>query len=444
MYCIDRGYSIEDMLGDLSEIPEIPGNPIEQLMSMAREVNRLQLRINLLKQATSRDQKSLLTGIQEILKLARDVDSRLHRWSVCLDSHWHYSLMDADEVIIEPNRYSEQIHIYPNLRIARVWNGWRTIRINLQIARNDLLNWASASLNIDLPQERRHCHGIAQVVVDEVCNSVHYSLGNRTRLDPDPIAEFPPNDPDDPYEMQTFNWGWFHLLMPLRTCARAPALLPKQRQWIHHSLIRISKIASLRKVAETPTKPPILMTEPLPSNAFSIPVFPFENEALVNPVSGEWDQSQFGNRSQYSPAPSSEGYLPSQRAQNVEMALPYSQLSSASSSSRAVSSPPTKHEQNQQIDLPFFNTTRPDQIKDPDIQKKIRRDVMINYVRNQDPKQREERARNARAGSAAKAASRREQSASLSRERRDSGGEASSSNVGKQKKGLGRRMSSKK
>ena len=102
------------------------------------------------------------------------------------------------------------------------------------------------------------------------------------------------------------------------------------------------------------------------------------------------------------------------------------------------SSPSPPKQSPPQVDLPFFNTTNPDQIKDPETQKKIRRDVMLHHMRNQDPKQREERQRKARAGSAARAASRRERSSQGGGE---SGSEETSGSAAPEKQGSNKRGS---
>ena len=402
------------MLGHLSEIPNVSDSPVVRLMSIAREINRMQMRVNAVKRALERGRKSLINDVQELLRMARDIDTDLDQWSVSLEADWHYSVVDADQVLLEGNRYSKQIHVYPNIKIARIWNGWRTIRVNLHCATDDLLNWAEATLDVDLPQERRSTHNTVQIMVDEICNTVHYHLGNRTPQDAEPIARFPIHGPNDLYESQSMTWSWFHLLVPLRACVKAPALLPRQRQWVHNSLIRISRIARQRNNRPSITDPSVLITEPLPSNAFSLPISPFEDESGQNFASMgyEIDPLDLGVESHASPMSMSGTILPSQTSEYLGIEAQPRALSSGPPS-RATSTPPAKPE-SQQINLPFFNTTRPDQIKDPGIQKKIRRDVMLHHVRNQDPKQREERQRKARAVSAAR---RREQSASQSRER---------------------------
>lgn len=381
------------------------------------------MQIATLKAAVNQDRDSIVTTIREVLRTGRDVDNSLHHWSVSLEPDLHYNIADADDVLIEPQRYSDQIHAYPGVAVARIWNGWRTVRINLQGAINDLLNWAQAALGIDLPQERQYIHNVTQIMVDEVCNSVHYLLGNKTTQDPQPIAQFPVQGPSDLYEKQTTMWSWFHLLVPLRTCAKSSILLPRQRQWIQRSLIRISRIACQLNNRQPPTNPPVLITEALPSNAFSLPMFSLLDyrRSSVPSLNSEMESFSFENQARHSPASLPGAILPSQRTDYFGSGT-YSSAHSSGSPSHAASTPPAKSE-SQQVDLPFFNTTRPDQIKDPDVQKQIRRGVMLHHMRTQDPKQREERQRKARAGSAARAASRREQSASLSRERRESGEE---------------------
>ncbi|KAL9061492.1 MAG: hypothetical protein Q9162_000023 [Coniocarpon cinnabarinum] len=427
LYCIDRWYAFEDVLGELCEVPNYPDNTGLRLMRIAREVNRLQTRIIALKQAHLTDRSALLNAARDIIEFGHEIDNRLQQWSASIEDVWKYTLVDADKIVFENDRFANQIHVYPNIWIARIWNGWRTIRINLHTALNELLNWSQATLSADLPEERRRLFQTIQSMVDEVCNTVHYHLGNRTSQDPEPIANFPTRGAGDQYETHAMHWGWFHLLVPLRTCHKAPALLPRQRQWVYRSLVRISRLARQSNNRPAPSSPPVLMTQQLPSNAFAFPMFisyPGDEGPRFAPASAEMDFFDFEHQGTgLSPSRMPSGTLPSQSA---EYAIPPSYMSGAPVSPTSAapggrvetSSPP-------QVDLPFFNTTRPDQIKDPETQKKIRRDVMLHHMRNQDPKAREERQRKARAGSAARAASRRERSGT-SGERKESGSEGAS------------------
>ena len=420
------------MLGDLAEIPQAPSSTSLRVLQDAREVNRLQTRIRALKMANPPGRTSLLNSVRNLLSIGGEIDSRLHRWRMTVDEEWKYKLLSADDVIFEKEHYAEKIHIYPSIEVARVWNAWRTTRINLQAAINDLLDWTQAVSAIDLKEERGNVQGISQIMVDEICNTVHYYLGNTRPQASNPGPNVPIQKRQDTYERHAKEWGWFHLLVSLRTCAKAPALLPHQRQWIHRSLVRISRLACQTNSQPAPTAPPVLMTDQLPSSAFSFPIITFNNHASSSPVSssGEMEHTRVHTQPRLVPSTySSSIVLPSQLSEAREAdlsdtgygssrTLPPERLSSPEDRSLALATP-------QQIDLPFFNTTRPDQIKDPEIQKKIRRDVMLHHMRKQDPKQREERQRRARAGSAARAASRRRRETSTHGEKRAEEGERS-------------------
>ena len=286
------------MLGELSEVPDYPDNTGLRLMKIAREINRIQTRVTAIKRANFSDRSALFNAVQSILVFGREVDDRLQQWSMSIEDVWRYTLVDSDDIILEEDRFAERIHVYPNIWIARIWNCWRTIRINLQTALNELLNWSQATLGADLPDDRRHIYSIIQAMVDEVCNTVHYHLGNKTPQDSEPIASFPTRGPEDTYEKHAMLWGWFHLLTPLRTCHKAPALLPRQRQWVYRSLVRISRLARQSNNKPPPTSPPTLMTDRLPSNAFAFPMFISASEAegvRFEPASAEMDFFQFDN-----------------------------------------------------------------------------------------------------------------------------------------------------
>lgn len=87
--------------------------------------------------------------------------------------------------------------------------------------------------------------------------------------------------------------------------------------------------------------------------------------------------------------------------------------------------PPLYH--SQESNFSFSSDSPSIKTRDSSVQNKIRRDVRLHHMRTQDPELKEERQRKAREGSAARAASRREQSAIMSRKGDETGKKTSAS-----------------
>jgi len=69
-----------------------------------------------------------LVDPKAIYNAAIRLDGDLESWKAALEPSWSYSTVDAGDALA--GMYFEgKRHLYNNLRTARIWNSWRTLRI---------------------------------------------------------------------------------------------------------------------------------------------------------------------------------------------------------------------------------------------------------------------------------------------------------------------------
>lgn len=125
------------------------------------------------------------TGEEELLKVstkAAAIDVKLKAWSSGIPAHWRP--VEFDHVpICNPSiiTYSGPFDVYPSVQIASVWNTWRYYRlINLRMlfrgleirAKNSKISTENIS---SVRQSIQH-------LLDHICKSIPFLLGNRVKL----------------------------------------------------------------------------------------------------------------------------------------------------------------------------------------------------------------------------------------------------------------------
>lgn len=198
-----------------------------------------------------------------------DLNSRLLSWANNVPAHWRpLRLASAWDMKASVVTYLSGCDVYPSCQIASIWNLWRTYRLlTLQV---------QVALFRALPEPRgayATCQAAVQNIVDGLCYSVPFYLGDRTR--PCSITDFdrseislpsyhglPPDkvgDRDlvvaDEHYRHTVAQGPWHIMGPLSRVltlfnekdgdALADMLRPGQRDWIRQQFLRAVAILHL-------------------------------------------------------------------------------------------------------------------------------------------------------------------------------------------------------
>ncbi|KAI9717095.1 MAG: hypothetical protein M1828_007428 [Chrysothrix sp. TS-e1954] len=375
--CIYRLDSAEPLLGDLLWVVDDPEYPGTRLTAIMSEVVSIQIRAKeILSHPNGLDTLGL---VENLLIKAKDVDADLCKWSLSLRPSWQFTWLEADEACTPGYAFGTHVHTYKTLWIARIWNAFRTARIKLQATVSDLLGLSNLLGGISAIDEQVKTQNILQRMVDEVCASVPFCLGNQTPLDQQPVARFPMDVISKRNSLHAWTMGWFLLLVPLQSCSKTPHISDSQRAWIRHQLSRVCQIGTMfmggRDIAS-------LLSGTLPTFAFSMAIGSLSDADVECELSDSAWQTALINSGMpdgdFDEASEMLNKARGEAQKNLKEVGPSPSLSSTAK---------VRTKASEEGWLDFINTTKPDEIKDRALQKKIRRDVMLNHLRNNQGKE---------------------------------------------------------
>lgn len=248
----------------LNLIP-VPENPSSALDAIGASVAELQASyLQLTQYDTLLSQRDVV--LAECTAEAKRIDEQLLAWTQSVPDHW-YPLRLASGRDIDPSirAYQSVCEVYPYCQIANIWNLWRIQRLLLV-----KISLSSASTNSREQLEYRHT---LQELVDSICYSVPFYLGNRTKPSSipdftDPAIVFPsdyltPADKSsntqsniphslDEHKRHLIAQGPWHLMSPLsrlltlfseyRGQQMATFLRPGQYEWICEQFLRVTTL----------------------------------------------------------------------------------------------------------------------------------------------------------------------------------------------------------
>ena len=356
-----------------------PNYPGTRLTAILREVVAIQIEASAL--TTRPSGRDTLSLVHRLLSRTKDVDSDLCRWSLSLRPSWQFTWMEAREAGVENYAYATHVHTYKTLWIARIWNSFRTARIKLQTTVWDLLGLASLLGGEEVTENQMKTQNIILRMVDDVCASVPFCLGNQTPLDSGPIARFPMDSISKRNSLHAWTMGWFLLLVPLQSCLKTMHLRDAQRTWLRAQLSRICQIGTMFMGGRDLST---LNSGNLPTFAFSMAIGSVsDTEAESEQMDSSWQEAL--STAVQAPDEDVDGVLA--RLQKASSQIRQSDRETESAPPSAAASDKTK-QPSEEGWLDFINTTKPNEIKTRALQKKIRRDVMLNHLRNSQRKER--------------------------------------------------------
>ncbi|KAF4638024.1 hypothetical protein G7Y89_g40 [Cudoniella acicularis] len=199
------------------------------------------------------EKNSHQTGIFPLLVQAAEIESRLAAWSTSIPSFWRPIAVHGPNCISpgiqRAGLYQQYCDVYPSITASGIWNKYRLAKIRVQRSILSLLSQheqtASNLAQQDLSQGR------IQLEVDNICASIPYHLGDRTR--PGRIGDksirypHPPgiSVPDIHY-LRGLALGGFVLLNPLGAVLEMDLKLREgQREWIGGQLMRTFRVYNL-------------------------------------------------------------------------------------------------------------------------------------------------------------------------------------------------------
>ena len=229
--------------------------------------------------------------VQIMLSCGSIVDQELNNWE-CSDP-WvaRFEIIQADDITwIDSDDYSNGVHVYQvsasiipeqiqnisgrdrdmragqysqvricadflyqqDLASACIWNYYRMGRIQLNQTMIQLLNFAQIPDTEQLDLRRYNHYATIQRMIDDICASVPYTIGNRQALTGFEDIQYLHHSGETDFNAAKSELYWkAHgtLLAPLLTCLQVDSISDTQRLWINAQILRVNQI--LRRTAAT-------------------------------------------------------------------------------------------------------------------------------------------------------------------------------------------------
>lgn len=172
-----------ELLAYLGRCNNLPSNPSLKLDKIGVHVANIQAEFIELGQESpeERQMNTHLLLMGNLKQRASDLERELLRWSQALPEHWLPLKLKPTTPI---PMYENICEIYPSIHTASIWNTWRCYRlvVNKIIlayghTQNPITELKSSRRPFDI--ETSECFNHVQAIVDSICYSVPFHLGNR-------------------------------------------------------------------------------------------------------------------------------------------------------------------------------------------------------------------------------------------------------------------------
>lgn len=265
-----------------------PDNPSSTLDAIGVRVAELQA--NYIRQSTQDDlSPSSHESLKEFMAEAKRIDEQLLVWAESVPDHWNpRRLKSGQHIDSSIPTYRFLCEVYPSCPVANLWNLWRFQRFILAKITLGSLNTNLCQSQID-PADDQHspeieelfgCAQTIQELVDSVCYSIPFYLGNRTGpssftdfTDPEILlpSYHAPSSPEsslgepipsktqsDEHRRHVIAQGAWHAMSPLSRLLTlfsdehgpliTSFLRPGQHEWIREQFLRVTTLLGLPSV----------------------------------------------------------------------------------------------------------------------------------------------------------------------------------------------------
>ncbi|PVH79815.1 C6 zinc finger protein [Cadophora sp. DSE1049] len=215
----------------------------DRLLSKTMRIPKLQAWANKLLSPSSWELEEDL--ISELLRSAEDLDYELSNWAFRIPAQWSYSTITRIETLetsFTPGAVyvPDQIHRYPNLYVARIWNLYRVSRLIIQ----SLIHRVSCFCPTTTEATQDRIDTINQSMVSQICASIPFLLGydcsalKHTTNSP-PSSLWPQCLPNKPRVSN--NTGKFSLIWPMYLASSVNSVPENQKDWLREQLSWIAR-----------------------------------------------------------------------------------------------------------------------------------------------------------------------------------------------------------
>ena len=230
-----------DILDDDEGIPQNPGTLLDVMFVEVANLLAYAKTLPASPADVDFDRTDLLLDFADILIQARELDAKLATWPAFVPADWNpipVSANDVPQSVISAGFYGESCDIYPDIMICSTWNEWRAARLMV----------LGLITRIGHPKSIHQAIETIQELVDGICASVPFSLGDRT--EPGNLYEAKinyPSLPDGPiskaHQKTASAYGGWYLFAPFKETMKIGMYLRAgQRDWLSSQLMRLARM----------------------------------------------------------------------------------------------------------------------------------------------------------------------------------------------------------
>lgn len=210
------------------------------------------------KQISTIDSATSLMLIRE----AQVLDKEVACWPLEIPPSWHpkrLNIKEAPPAVTKAGIYDNHLDVYPNINICSRWNNWRLIRIKIHafIAGLDasgsnvfqpLSSVETRARTAPTIQPRTHNIHVIRSLAEDICASLPFCLGSRTRSSPIYATDaLYPTDTGEPatsaHQKAAIAWGGWLLLHPMQEILNnAMYLKPNLLAWLVSQMQRLADL----------------------------------------------------------------------------------------------------------------------------------------------------------------------------------------------------------
>lgn len=209
---------------DSTAVPDNPSSALDAIGACVAELQANYMQAVTQNSSTSPPKRDLGEWVAE----AKRIDERLLAWARTVPNYWQpVKLVSGQDIDKSIPTYRSACEVYPTCQIATIWNLWRVqrlllIKISLSSLytilgprQSDLANDQKLAEHQDILEYQQ----AFQDMVDSVCYSVPFYLGNRTQPSSmadftDPAILFPSDHLPAPENMNNLNKQIHNPIMP--------------------------------------------------------------------------------------------------------------------------------------------------------------------------------------------------------------------------------------
>ncbi len=237
---------VDLIFDELAEAVFLFENTEDRLLSRSIKVPQLQSLANdILSQPSWSISES---DLGELVRVAKDLDHELADWASNVPAGWSYSvatnLNSISNSKLSTSCYiPSEMHQYPDLYIARVWNLYRVSRLIIQSILLRAGSWHCSPRKSIEHSENTHIEKLNSILVNDICASVPSLLGYDLSELKRPTTNI--NSPDDKFiwpqsvtskVANSKHTGRFSLIWPLYLSCSVSSIPETQRWWMRAQL----------------------------------------------------------------------------------------------------------------------------------------------------------------------------------------------------------------